>query len=33
MWRGKPMPFCSHCGNQVRDADAYCTRCGARQPV
>jgi uncharacterized membrane protein len=27
------MPFCSQCGNQVRDADAYCTRCGARQPV
>ena len=27
------MPYCSHCGNQVRDADAYCTRCGARQPV
>ncbi len=27
------MPYCSHCGNQVRDADAYCTKCGARQPV
>ncbi len=27
------MPYCSHCGNQVCDADAYCTRCGARQPV
>ena len=27
------MPFCSHCGNQVRDTDAYCTKCGARQPV
>lgn len=27
------MPFCSQCGNQVRDMDAFCTRCGARQPV
>lgn len=27
------MPYCSHCGNQVRDTDAYCTRCGAKQPV
>ena len=27
------MPFCSQCGNQVREADAYCTKCGARQPV
>ena len=26
------MPFCSHCGNAVEDADAYCGRCGARQP-
>jgi uncharacterized membrane protein len=27
------MPFCSQCGNQVSDADVYCYRCGARQPV
>lgn len=27
------MPYCSQCGSQVRDRDAYCTRCGARQPV
>lgn len=27
------MPYCSQCGNQVRDLDAYCVRCGARQPV
>lgn len=27
------MPYCSQCGNQVRDTDAYCTRCGAKQPV
>ena len=27
------MPFCSQCGNQVRDTDIYCRRCGARQPV
>jgi uncharacterized membrane protein len=26
------MPFCSQCGNQVGAADAYCGRCGARQP-
>lgn len=26
------MPFCTHCGNQVQDADFYCARCGARQP-
>jgi uncharacterized membrane protein len=27
------MPYCSQCGNQVGEQDAYCTRCGARQPV
>jgi len=27
------MPFCSKCGNQVGDADAFCGRCGAAQPV
>jgi len=26
------MPFCSQCGNEVGGADAYCHRCGARQP-
>jgi uncharacterized membrane protein len=26
------MPFCSQCGNQVGGADAFCGRCGARQP-
>ncbi len=27
------MPFCSQCGNQVGPVDAYCNRCGARQPA
>jgi uncharacterized membrane protein len=27
------MPFCSQCGNQVGPADAFCSRCGGRQPV
>jgi uncharacterized membrane protein len=27
------MPFCSQCGNQVREADAFCRRCGAQQPI
>jgi len=27
------MPFCSQCGNQVGPADAYCAKCGARQPA
>ena len=27
------MPFCSQCGNQVGPADAYCGKCGSRQPV
>ena len=26
------MPFCSQCGNQVKDADIFCRRCGAKQP-
>ena len=26
------MPFCSQCGNQVKDADLFCRRCGAKQP-
>lgn len=26
------MPFCSQCGNQVGPADAFCGRCGVRQP-
>lgn len=26
------MPFCSQCGNQVGGGDAFCPRCGARQP-
>jgi uncharacterized membrane protein len=26
------MPFCSQCGNQVGGADAFCARCGVRQP-
>jgi uncharacterized membrane protein len=25
------MPFCTHCGSQVADRDAFCARCGARQ--
>lgn len=27
------MPFCSQCGNQVGPSDAFCGRCGARQPA
>ena len=27
------MPFCSQCGNQVGGRDAYCGRCGVRQPM
>jgi len=27
------MPYCSKCGNQVGEADAYCGRCGAAQPA
>ena len=26
------MPYCCQCGNQVRNNDAYCGGCGARQP-
>jgi len=27
------MPFCSQCGTQVGTRDAFCGRCGTRQPV
>jgi uncharacterized membrane protein len=27
------MPFCSHCGHEVDPRDAFCAKCGARQPV
>lgn len=27
------MPYCCQCGCQVSEADIYCPRCGARQPV
>jgi uncharacterized membrane protein len=27
------MPYCSQCGNQVGASDAFCGRCGARQPA
>ncbi len=27
------MPYCSQCGAQVRDTDAFCGMCAARQPV
>jgi uncharacterized membrane protein len=27
------MPFCSQCGNQVKDTDAFCRRCGVQQPI
>ena len=27
------MPFCSQCGNQVGETEAFCRRCGGRQPV
>ena len=27
------MPFCSQCGNPASPVDAFCARCGARQPV
>lgn len=27
------MPFCSQCGSQVGPRDAFCGRCGGRQPV
>jgi len=25
------MAYCTQCGNQVRDVDAFCAKCGARQ--
>ena len=25
------MPYCTQCGNQVKDTDVYCERCGAPQ--
>src|SRR5690349_24699450 len=27
------MPFCSQCGTQIGGSDAFCGRCGSRQPV
>ncbi|MBV9507670.1 MAG: hypothetical protein JO323_21960 [Acidobacteriia bacterium] len=27
------MPYCSQCGNQVGAGDAFCGKCGARQPL
>jgi uncharacterized membrane protein len=27
------MPFCSQCGNEVHPRDAYCAKCGSRQPT
>ena len=27
------MPFCSHCGYTVHAQDAFCAKCGSRQPV
>jgi uncharacterized membrane protein len=27
------MPFCSQCGNAVREHDLFCAGCGSRQPV
>lgn len=26
------MPYCSQCGTEVGASDAFCSRCGARQP-
>lgn len=26
------MPFCSQCGHQVHPRDAFCAKCGSRQP-
>lgn len=26
------MPYCCQCGNQVGTGDAFCARCGAKQP-
>lgn len=27
------MPFCSQCGHQVADSDAFCAACGGKQPA
>ena len=27
------MPFCSSCGNAVKESDVFCRNCGNRQPV
>jgi uncharacterized membrane protein len=27
------MPFCSHCGHEVHPRDAFCAKCGVRQPI
>ncbi len=27
------MPYCSQCGTQVGDRDAFCSKCGTRQPT
>ena len=27
------MPYCSHCGHEVSQQDAFCPYCGGRQPV
>jgi uncharacterized membrane protein len=27
------MPYCSHCGDYVQPAQAFCRQCGAAQPV
>ena len=27
------MAYCSQCGNQVRESDLFCARCGGRQPA
>ena len=27
------MPFCSQCGHEVDPRDAFCAKCGGRQPV
>jgi len=27
------MPFCSQCGNRVKETDTFCGRCGSQQPA
>ncbi|MCC6860480.1 MAG: zinc-ribbon domain-containing protein [Bryobacterales bacterium] len=27
------MAYCSQCGNEVRESDVFCRKCGSRQPV